>query len=141
MENFCRKILEIVTNYNDIVFKKKNLFLIFFLVEDCKEVKSDNELSGIYLHSPSKAQKSLKRRQDISSSDEELSPPKKYQKFIKSPRKPEFFDSLVEADNNESPKDDKENDIKSPRNRFAVLSPSKKPKFNLNAPKEVVKSR
>jgi hypothetical protein len=46
----------------------------------------------------------------------------------------------VEADNNESPKDDKENDIKSPRNRFAVLSPSKKPKFNLNAPKEVVKS-
>jgi hypothetical protein len=53
---------------------------------------------------------------------------------MKSPKKPEFFDSLVEADNNESPKDDKENDIKSPRNRFAVLSPSKKPKFNLNAP-------
>jgi len=118
----------------------KKLFLIF-LVEDCKEVKSDVELSGIYLHSPRKTQKSLKRRQDISSSDEELSPPKKYQKFIKSPRKPEFFDSLVEAVNNESPKDDKENDIKSPRNRFAVLSPSKKPKFNLNAPKEVVKSR
>lgn len=110
-------------------------------VEDCKEVKSDVELSGIYLHSPSKTQKSLKRRQDICSSDEELSPPKKYQKFIKSPRKPEFLDSLVEADNEESSKDDKENDIKSPRNRFAVLSPTKKPKFNLNAPKEVVKSR
>lgn len=86
-------------------------------------------------------QSPCKRRRKNSSSEEELSP-KKYQKFTKSPRKPEFFSSLVEADAEE--KNDKENDIVSPRrNRFALASPSKKTKFNLNAPKakEVVKSR
>lgn len=94
-------------------------------------------------------QSPCKRRRKNSSSEEELSP-KKYQKFTKSPRKPEFFSSLVEADvdssicENAEEKNDKENDIVSPRrNRFALASPSKKTKFNLNAPKakEVVKSR
>ncbi|XP_052106919.1 exonuclease 1-like [Mytilus californianus] len=127
--------------------------------DDSLEVKTDGELTGMYQNSPKRKLREIsssddepspcKRRRQNSSSGEELSP-KKCQKFMKSPRKPEFFSSLVEADVDSSicdnsiaeEKNDKENDITSPRrNRFALVSPSKKAKFNLNAPKEVVKSR
>ncbi|XP_063426203.1 exonuclease 1-like [Mytilus trossulus] len=129
--------------------------------DDSLEVKTDGELTGMYQNSPKRKLKEIsssedepspcKRQRKNSGSEEELSP-KKYQKFTKSPRKPEFFSSLVEADVDSSvcdtsvteEKNDKENDIVSPRrNRFALASPSKKTKFNLNAPKakEVVKSR
>ena len=61
-------------------------------------------------------------------------------------KSPRFFNSLSSAHPNvegemveEIP--DKENNSKSPRNKFACKSPSKRPRFNLNSARPDVKSR
>ncbi|KAL3872707.1 hypothetical protein ACJMK2_035913 [Sinanodonta woodiana] len=127
---------------------------------ECKDVKSDTELSSMYGYaSPeSKRQKishasrnnslhlSSEEEYEEAEKDEEERPSKSPVKLHK-----RLFESLpdvkvegpcVEEETSECVKEDKENGLKSPnRNRFAVKSPTKKPRFNLNAPKVEVRSR
>lgn len=111
-------------------------------------------MSSLYQISPSN-QVIRKRKYERGNSDEDpllkkrnyLTTFTKYEEFTQGHCKPELYNCLVEADTTVTygatkVVDNKENYIKSPRrNRFVVRSPSKKHKFDLNAPKEVVTSR
>ncbi|XP_062595547.1 exonuclease 1-like isoform X2 [Saccostrea cucullata] len=128
---------------------------------DDKNVKSDRELTSMYQeeneeNSPSPPSHK-KRRRASSDSEEELpkSPVKKFRKLYMSPNKVQFFDSLKDADQDAceiSPSKVESNEERIPsspqpcpkpspvRNRFAVHT-EKKEKFNINASKDIVKSR
>ncbi|XP_061173371.1 exonuclease 1-like [Saccostrea echinata] len=129
--------------------------------EDDKNVKSDKELANMYLEENEENSPSppfhKKRRRTSSDSEEELpkSPVKKFRKLYMSPNKVQFFDSLKDADQDAceiSPSKAQISERKVPsspqqcpkpspiRNRFAVNS-EKKEKFNINASKDIVKSR
>ncbi|KAK3587807.1 hypothetical protein CHS0354_042771 [Potamilus streckersoni] len=130
--------------------------------EECKDVKSDTELSSMYGYtsSESKRQKmgisyasknnSLHFFSEEEGEEEENNEEKTPSKSPVKPHK-RLFESLpdvkvkgpcAEEETNECVTEDQENGLKSQiRNRFAVKSPTKKPRFNLNAPKVEVRSR
>ncbi|XP_060571925.1 exonuclease 1-like [Ruditapes philippinarum] len=113
-------------------------------VEDAQEVKSNTELYDMY-HSP------VKKRARVANIDRNDDEEKPEEEFKPDPKNsPRFFNSLSEAhpevkveSENETDNDvDQENIVSPRRNIFASKSPSKRPRFNLNAPKpKQLKSR
>jgi hypothetical protein len=135
---------------------------VIVISEDDKNIKSDTELTSLYLDGNDENSPSLtsprKRHRSSSGSDSELpkSPVKKFRKLYMSPNKVQFIDSLKDADQDtckhspiksetreeQDPVSPGEDPKPSPkRNRFAVQMEEKKEKFDINASKNVVKSR
>ncbi|XP_045161100.2 exonuclease 1-like [Mercenaria mercenaria] len=133
-------------------FKKRSPHKRVREVEDSKAVKSDTELYDIY-HSPVKKKQKMDDIDDdlhrfIFASKEEVEDQDEgtAEEETKSGLKnsPQFFNSLseahpevkVETENDMDNDVEKENMVSPRRNIFASKSPSKRFRFNLNAPKQ-----